>query len=480
MNTFLNVLWHFPFFGFILAILTAITGLLFCISIIGLPIGLGLLQFSLFLFWPHGYAMVSKSDLELLTEKKRPLWWKIFALIIRIFYFPIGLIEAVVMSFFGLLEFISLIGIPQGLVTMKSISTYFNPVNKVRVPQAVADQIKEIKRERAIQRYAPKKQQPEQNPYAQQPTAPKPAVQEPVMQQMPEQPELQPELQPAMMQSDIQMPATELPQNVIEGGESATCTPAIQQPTAFYQQEEPQTDTYVEEPEKKNMIKIAAIAVSVLAVIGAIAGYFLWYVPYATDRDAPRTYVVADNLFLRSSKIAGVEYNIIGKIPYGSELITYSDDGQWAEVKANGMEGFVASPYLINNESFNALHNIWGTLDVKTYIESTKCRLALLDFCNRENLTTGTSGWQLFTLQKEVKPNNVMFPRLANGYDKFTEFAFILKNNTTGARILAIYSFDEESEKPIFLHKEDVSSNGQIKDIKYMSRNDEYKVTYSY
>ena len=40
---------------------------------------------------------------------------------------------------------------------MKSISTYFNPVNKVRVPQAVADQIAEIKRGRDINRYAPQK-----------------------------------------------------------------------------------------------------------------------------------------------------------------------------------------------------------------------------------------------------------------------------------------------------------------------------------
>lgn len=171
MNTFLNVLWNFPFFGFVLAILTAITGVLFCISIIGLPIGLGLFQFSIFLFWPHGYAMVSKGDLELLTEKKRPLWWKIFALIIRILYFPVGLTLAVLGAFAGLLQFITIIGIPQGLVTMKSIGTYFNPVNKVRVPQAVADQIQEIKRERAIQRYAPKRQQPEQYPsYTQQPS----------------------------------------------------------------------------------------------------------------------------------------------------------------------------------------------------------------------------------------------------------------------------------------------------------------------
>lgn len=33
--------------------------------------------------------------------------------------------------------------------------------------------------------------------------------------------------------------------------------------------------------------------------------------PYAKDRDALRTYVLADNVFLRSSQMAGVEYNIL-------------------------------------------------------------------------------------------------------------------------------------------------------------------------
>ena len=112
MKTFLNFLWNFPFLGFIYAIITGISGLLWCLTIIGLPLGLGLLQFSLFLFWPHGYAMVSKGDLEILTEKKRPLWWKIFALIIRIIYFPFGLVHAMFMACVGLIEFFTIIGIP--------------------------------------------------------------------------------------------------------------------------------------------------------------------------------------------------------------------------------------------------------------------------------------------------------------------------------------------------------------------------------
>lgn len=82
-------------------------------------------------------------------------------------------------------------------------------------------------------------------------------------------------------------------------------------------------------------------------------------------------------------------------------------------------------------------------------------------------------------MQKHVKPNNVLFPRLNNGYDKFTEFAFILKNNATRERRFAIYSFDEETEKPIFLYDENAPEDGQIKNVRYINGRNEYNVTYT-
>ena len=102
-------------------------------------------------------------------------------------------------------------------------------------------------------------------------------------------------------------------------------------------------------------------------------GYFLWYVPYAKDRDALRTYVLADNVFLRSSPMAGVEYNILEKIPYGSELITYNKNAEWASVKVNGIEGYMASPYLLTQADFNLLNGVWGDTDSRMCISSSKC-----------------------------------------------------------------------------------------------------------
>ena len=239
----------------------------------------------------------------------------------------------------------------------------------------------------------------------------------------------------------------------------------------------PSFQTSVSKPTKRNSPLIIGIAIGALAFVGLIAGYFMWYVPYAKDRDALRTYVVANNVFLRSSKMAGVEYNILSKVPYGSELITYSKDMEWAEIKVNGVEGFVASPYLLEWNDFKLLNDVWGSVDTKEYIESSKCRLAILDYCKRNQFTTGKNGWQLYTLQKNVKPNNVLFPRLNNGYDKFTEFAFILKNDATQERRLAIYSFDEETEEPIFLYDESAPKDGQIKQIRYSGN--KYIVSYT-
>lgn len=236
------------------------------------------------------------------------------------------------------------------------------------------------------------------------------------------------------------------------------------------------SQTYKDKNGKK-LGKIFAIIIGVVVLLGIVPVFVVWYLSYKEDKDALRSYVVANNVFLRSSKESGVEYNILSKIPYGSELITYSKDPEWAEIKVNGIKGFVASPYLLDWSDFKLLNDVWGSADAKEYIESSKCRFAILDYCKRNNLNTGKEGWQLYTLEKDIKPNNVIFPRLNNGYDKFTEFAFILKNNTTKDRKLALYSFDEETEAPVFLYEEDAPEEAHINQIKYNSK--KYSVSYT-
>lgn len=132
-----NILWHIPFLGFLTALSVLFLGVLLTVSIVAAPIGLGLIQYSKFLFWPFGNAMVSKSDLDL---KQNPLW-KTYSTIVTIIYFPFGLILAIVGAFQAVAFCLTIVGIPVALVVAKSLGTFLNPVNKISVSKAVAEEI---------------------------------------------------------------------------------------------------------------------------------------------------------------------------------------------------------------------------------------------------------------------------------------------------------------------------------------------------
>lgn len=137
MKTLGNILWHFPFLGFVNAIAVYLLGLILTATVIAAPIGLGLMEFGKFLFAPFGHAMVSKSDLNIEQNQG----WKAYSTIVMVIYFPFGLILAalaVVQVFF---LFITIIGIPVALVVAKSLGTYLNPVNKKCVHSAVVDEL---------------------------------------------------------------------------------------------------------------------------------------------------------------------------------------------------------------------------------------------------------------------------------------------------------------------------------------------------
>lgn len=137
MRTLGNILWHVPFLGFMNALTTFLIGGLFVITVIGAPIGLGLMQLSKFLLTPFSSGMINKRDLN--QEQNQA--WQTFGLIVRILYFPFGLLLAVVTVFQIAGLFITIIGIPVALVLAKSLGTFFNPVNKTCVSKAVADEV---------------------------------------------------------------------------------------------------------------------------------------------------------------------------------------------------------------------------------------------------------------------------------------------------------------------------------------------------
>ena len=132
-----NLLWHFPFFGFVTAFLTFITGGILVITVIGAPIGLGLIQHSKFLLSPFSSRMISDSKLG----NEKTLVWKILSVIAFLIYFPIGVFASILTIIQIVLLFISIVGIPIAVILSKSLSTYFNPINKICVSVSVAKEI---------------------------------------------------------------------------------------------------------------------------------------------------------------------------------------------------------------------------------------------------------------------------------------------------------------------------------------------------
>lgn len=137
MRTLANILWHVPFLGFVSSFAAFLIGGFFVLTLIGAPIGLGMIQLSKFLLAPFSNVMISKSDLK----ADQNVAWKTFGIIVRIFYFPFGLFLAGVIIFQTALLFMTVIGIPVALVLAKSLSTFFNPIDKICVSKTVADAV---------------------------------------------------------------------------------------------------------------------------------------------------------------------------------------------------------------------------------------------------------------------------------------------------------------------------------------------------
>lgn len=534
MRTLGNIIWHFPYCGFLKSLLYAIGGLFWCITIIGIPLGLGLFQLSLFMLAPFNKGLVSRKELELLTGEKQNEFVKAWSIIIRILYFPFGLFAAMTSVMMIAAEFVTLIGIPCGLVEAKALSTIFNPINKKCVPRVVAEEIERRKASNTLNKYV--KVPASQTTVTTQPAAGEtiqkleasPSVTDDFLRKaetktdeelksiLQHREDYNPQLIKAAEKvlldriTAVATPKVTVVSNpeVVSTTEAETITAEFDddkykayQPSGCQKEEKVQSATKevndsfsvikkdwrqesneeasrvatpaqaedgiapVTDSSKTNLTILISILAGVLLAVGGILAYFFWYTPYAKDRDAPRTYVVANNVFLRSSRMAGVEYNILGKVPYGTEVITYNKLGDWAEVKVNGQEGVIATPYLLDSLSFALLNGVWGDNDTKECIESSKCRLAILDYLKKNYLQSGPNAWQLYTRPINQKPNTVFYPRIFDKYSKYTDFVFIIGDNVTGNRVLVCYSFEDATEKPVFRFSMGAPQTGFIKNI---------------
>lgn len=227
--------------------------------------------------------------------------------------------------------------------------------------------------------------------------------------------------------------------------------------------------------------KVLIFGIVLFFVVGSFVSYNFVYLPYQQDKDAPRYYTIV-NTNLRSSRMAGTEFNRVTTLPYGSELIVYEQDNEWAYVKWGRTKGYIATSYILHRPDFFLLNSIFGNSESRECIETAKCRLALVDYFKRNHLfgkpydeipdeyAETEKNWQVFTKTKNAKPNTVFFPKLYDQNSKYTDFAFIIKQNETRDRRLVYYSFSEE-ETPVFRYEESAPETGYIKSMKVKGYN---------
>ena len=146
MRLFANIIWHFPFFGFVSATLVYLLGLLLTLTVIAAPIGLGLMELGKLLFAPFGKTMIKAGDLNIQQNKA----WKAYSTIIMVLYLPFGILLAIMAILQIGMLFLTIIGIPVAIVVAKSLTTYLNPVGKKCVSSAVATELERKKAEQFV------------------------------------------------------------------------------------------------------------------------------------------------------------------------------------------------------------------------------------------------------------------------------------------------------------------------------------------
>lgn len=119
MNILFNIIWV-VFGGFMIAIEYAISSVIMMITIIGIPFGLQTLKLALLALWPFGTNISDESwPSGCLAGIMNVIWW-----------FVGGFVIALTHLGWGLLFFITIIGIPFGIQHFKLMKLALLPFGK--------------------------------------------------------------------------------------------------------------------------------------------------------------------------------------------------------------------------------------------------------------------------------------------------------------------------------------------------------------
>ena len=120
----LNLIW-FITFGWWQAIVCLILAALFAFTIIGIPIAKSLLQFAKLSAFPFSKEIIKENKIKTknISNIKR-----IGSIIINTIWLPVGLILSIIYIILGLLSCVTIVGIPFGIVFIRSSKFVIWPI----------------------------------------------------------------------------------------------------------------------------------------------------------------------------------------------------------------------------------------------------------------------------------------------------------------------------------------------------------------
>ena len=140
----LNLVW-FLIFGWLNSIIYLVFSVIFALTIIGIPIAKSLLQFAKLSAFPFGKEVIKETELK--GKENVSGFRKTGGIILNIIWFPVGLILSLLHLILGILAFITILGIPIGVVYVRMGKFLLFPIGakvvskKQAMASAVANEI---------------------------------------------------------------------------------------------------------------------------------------------------------------------------------------------------------------------------------------------------------------------------------------------------------------------------------------------------
>lgn len=135
MALIFNIVW-FILIGWWNSLAFLLLGGIFAITIIGIPIAQALFQFAILNAFPFGKEIIRETELE--GPDNVSSVKKCFQFILNAVWFPFGLVFSIIFLVAGLLAFISIVGIPVGVVCVKMGQFLLFPIGAKVVTQKQA------------------------------------------------------------------------------------------------------------------------------------------------------------------------------------------------------------------------------------------------------------------------------------------------------------------------------------------------------